>query len=198
MPRREDVLRIGGQEVGVSVTSNAARVSEYFKSYPQFADKSVQGMLKVSWCQLYINWVLQKAGYPTFQRSYDDWIRNMNDNIDDGFQYIRKPNNGTYTPKPGDLYYTPKVNNKTTHHMGFIVEVRGNKRYRTLDGNAGAVGNPYYSQTLWSGQKSGNLIGGIGGGVVCYNERIDNGGANIGIHSFIPLPLMIYTQNPYK
>lgn len=197
MPLRDDVLKIAAQEVGVGVLTNPQRVAQYFASYPKYADKSEQGMLQVSWCQLFINWVLLNAGYPMFDRSYSSWINNAKDQKDDGFQYLYKPKATGYKPKPGDIYYSPIVGNKKTEHMGFIVKDHGNGRYQTVDGNTGGPGHALYSETLWSGKSSGSLIGGIGGGVVCFNERIDNGGANVGIVGFIPLPLMIYTRNPY-
>ena len=195
MASRETLLRLGDQEIGNSVTSNPKRVLEYLASYPQFAGYDEGRALKTSWCQCFCNWLLKKAGFPTMTRSYAEWVAAGKDQKDDGFQYLmaRKP----YVPRPGDIYYSPTVGGKTTHHMGFIVKVLGPDRYKTLDGNAGGPGHEHYDKTLWTGSSSGSLQGGMGGGVVCYNERNDNGGADIGISCFLKLPLMIYTQNPY-
>jgi|GEM_PF-3581776 len=197
MPSRNDLISIAAREEGVGILTNPKRVAEYFSSYPAFSGKSEQAMLKVSWCQIFINWAVLKAGYPMFQRTFSEWTKNAKDNIDDGFQYIYKSKSSGYKPKPGDIYYSPLVKHKNTEHMGFIIEDRGNGYYRTLDGNAGAPGHALYGTTLWSGKKSGSLVGGLGGGVVCFNERHDNGGADIGIVGFIRLPPMIYTSNPY-
>ncbi len=200
MPSREILLQLAGKEEGVSVLTNPQRVAEYFASYREFAGKNEQAMLNTSWCQIFLNWALLKAGYPIFQRKYGEWLTNAKDDIDDGFQYILQSKK-TYKPKPGDIYYAQWVRGKKTDHMGFIVKDHGNGRYRTLDGNTANVGHQHYGKTLWGGTRSGALTGGIGGGVVCFNERTDNGGRtkdkDIGIDGFIPLPLMIYTKNPY-
>ena len=190
MASRDQLISIATKEVGNGVRTNSKRISEYFSSYPQYANKSEQAMLKISWCQLFLNWALLKAGYPTFQRTYAEWMKNAKDNKDDGFQYMFRSKGSGYKPRPGDIYYSPLVGNKKTEHMGFILKDYGGGRYKTLDGNAGGVGHPMYDKTLWTGQKFGNLVGGLGGGIVCINERHDNGGANVGIVGFIEIPPM--------
>lgn len=188
---RNSLIKLAAQEEGVSVLTNSKRVSEYFASYSQFAGKNSQAMLQTSWCQLFINWVLVQSGYPVFQRTYSEWMANSKNS---DFSYVFKAKNSGYVPKPGDIYYSPIVGSKKTEHMGFIVKVHGNGYYRTLDGNTAKAGHPLYSKSLWSGTKSGQLIGGIGGGVVCFNERQDNGGTDVGIVGFIPLPPMFRTS----
>lgn len=187
------LIKLGEQEAGVGIMSNPKRVREYFASHPSSAGtKDVQAMLDTSWCQLFANWLLLKAGFPLLTRKFGEWISAARDNQDDGFQYLLA--GPGYSPKPGDLYYASIVGNKQTDHMGFIVENKGNKRYRTLDGNAGGIGHPLYNRTIWTNNTYNGLKGGLGGGIVCFNERHDNGGADVKITGFIKLPLMMYTN----
>jgi hypothetical protein len=190
--RRNSLIELGKKELNASVLTNVERVREYVHSYGEYAHyNDKQSLLDLSWCQLFANWLLRKCGYPELPRTYKQWVADKKQN--DGFHYImRAP--GNYTPKMGDLYYTVKVNGKVTHHMGFVIEYLGSKRYRTLDGNTGDVEQGI---TLWGGASNGQLRGGIGGGKVAINTRIDNN-VNIEIHSFLELPLMIYTQDPYS
>lgn len=190
------LFEIGAKEIGVGIKTNPARVREYFASHPSSAGTTdTQAMLNASWCQLFANWLLVRAGFPILTRKLEEWIAAGKDKEDDGFQYLlAKPG---YVPKRGDLYYASIVGGKQTDHMGFIMENLGNKKYKTLDGNAGGMGHILYSSTIWNGATYNGLKGGLGGGVVCYNERHDNGGQNVKITGFIKLPLMIYTQNPY-
>jgi hypothetical protein len=193
----ERLFEIGAKEIGVGIKTNPERVREYFASHPSSAGTTdIQAMLNASWCQLFANWLLVSAGYPLLTRKLKEWKDAAKDTEDDGFQYLlAEPG---YVPRRGDLYYASVVGNKQTDHMGFIMENLGNKKYKTLDGNAGGIGHLLYGSTIWSGATHGKLKGGLGGGVVCYNERHDNGGANVMITGIIKLPQMIYTQNPYK
>lgn len=192
----DNLFQIGDKEVGIGIKTNPDRVREYFASHPSSAGTSdVQAMLNASWCQLFANWLLLQAGFPLLTRKYQEWLAAAKDQEDDGFQYIL--GGVGYKPRRGDLYYASIVGGKQTDHMGFIIEDLGNKRYKTLDGNAAGIGHPLYKDTIWGGATHGNLKGGLGGGVVCYNERHDNGGADVKITGFIKLPLMIYTKNPY-
>ena len=70
----------------------------------------------------------------------------------------------TANPRPGDLYYMPVVNGKTTHHIGMVSQVFETE-IESLDGNSGDWRDP---RTNWT-TKLGT--GGIGGGMVCLNRR---------------------------
>lgn len=193
MRNADYLFQLGAMEVGVGIKTNPERVRQYFASHPSSAKtQDVQGMLNTSWCQLFANWLLLKAGFPLLTRKYEEWLKAGKDKEDDGFQYILA--GPGYQARRGDLYYAEYVGGKKTDHMGFIVENLGNKRYRTLDGNAGGKNHPLYKDTLWSGAKDGDYAGGLGGGVVCYNERHDNGGTDVKITGFVKLPLMIFTN----
>ena len=189
--KRDLLIALGLQEQGVSVLTNEARVREYVYSYANNKGRygTQQSLLKDSWCQFFVNWLLRQNGYPEFKRGYQEWLRDQEK--DDGFHYIMR-NKNKYIPKKGDIYYAPKVKNHigqwgNTHHMGFIIKVLAPNTYRTLDGN---TGGPENGITLWTGGSHENLTGGQGGGKVSTNTRIDN--VDVKIKCFLELPPMMY------
>lgn len=190
--KRDLLIALGLQEQGVSVLTNEARVREYVYSYANNKGRygTQQSLLKDSWCQFFVNWLLRQNGYPEFKRGYQEWLRDQKNN-DDGFHYIMR-NKNKYIPKKGDIYYAPEVKNSTgawgtTHHMGFIIKVLAPNTYLTLDGNSGG---PENGITLWTGGSHENLTGGQGGGKVSTNTRIDN--VDVKIKCFLELPPMMY------
>jgi len=71
----------------------------------------------------------------------------------------------TADPQPGDIYYMPVVNGRTTYHFGFVSDVSGGGvEFESLDGNSGDWRDP---RTDWTTPYGG----GIGGGMVCLNKR---------------------------
>ena len=157
MGYRDLVIWVGNQESGNSLKTNGSRV----KSYIDFSCASpVNDYLQVSWCTHFVHWLVDQAGMtgkipkaPLGNRST-----------------TRMPESFSKTtnPRPGDIYYMPVVNGKSTFHFGFVAEVLSDSKIKSLDGNSGSFKDP---ATNWSWKTATSSGGGIGGGVVCYNER---------------------------
>ena len=152
MAFRDIVLFVGYGEDGNSLKTNPARVKEYIDSS---CTQTITSHLQISWCTHFVHWVVEQAGMkgkiakaPLGNKSTSRMF--------DAFPT-------TTNPRPGDIYYMPVVNGKTTHHFGFVSQVLGNE-IESLDGNSGDWRNPATDWTTKYG-------GGIGGGMVCTNRR---------------------------
>lgn len=156
MGYRDLVLWVGDKEVGNSLKTNSERV----RSYIDFScSTTVNNHLLVSWCTHFVHWLVDQSGMtgkipkaPLGDRSTGRMPESFSK---------------TSNPRPGDIYYMPVVNGKRTDHFGFVAEVYDSK-IKSLDGNSGSWKDP---ATNWSWKTATSSGGGIGGGMVCYNER---------------------------
>lgn len=154
---RDLVLWLGDKEIGNSLKTNPERV----KSYIDFScTQTVTSHLQVSWCTHFVHWLVDAAGMqgkipkaPLGNKSTGRMPESFSK---------------TTTPRPGDIYYMPVVNGKQTDHFGFVAEVLSDKKITSLDGNSGSFKDP---ATNWSWKNEKGSGGGIGGGMVCNNER---------------------------
>ena len=157
MGYRDLVLWVGDQEVGNSLKTNPARV----KSYIDFScSTTVNNHLLVSWCTHFVHWLVDQAGM-TGKIPKAPLGNRSTGRMPESFSK-------TTSPRPGDIYYMPVVNGKQTDHFGFVAEVLSDSKIKSLDGNSGSFKDP---ATNWSWKTATASGGGIGGGVVCYNER---------------------------
>ena len=156
MGYRDVVLFIGYQEIGSSLKSNPARVKEYIDAS---CSVKVNDYLQNSWCTHFVYWLLEKAGM-TGKVAKTPLGSFSTSRMFDAFPI-------TTNPRPGDLYYMPVVNGKTTHHIGLVSKVFDTE-IESLDGNSGDWRD---KRTDWSWSKDGKSGGGIGGGMVCLNRR---------------------------
>lgn len=153
MGYRDLVLWLGSKEIGNSLKTNGPRV----RSYIDFScTQTVTNHLQISWCTHFVHWLVDAAGMKgTIPKA-------PLGNKSTGRMPESFPK--TTSPRPGDIYYMPVVNGKTTFHFGFVAEVIGDKKIISLDGNSGDWRNPATDWTTKTG-------GGIGGGMVCNNDR---------------------------
>jgi hypothetical protein len=160
-----DLMLLGFFEGGTSLKTNPQRVVEYIKASCG-GNYNAASALGRSWCADFLYWLLKRGGLPV-PAPADDAARYRK--IRDQKQYAVHPVSSNWTPRAGDIYYAPKINNRVVHHVGFIVNVLGPKSFTTLDGNTG----PVCKETNWTVKdENGKVIaGGIGGGMVCLNTR---------------------------
>lgn len=149
---RDIVLYVGYNEIGNSLKSNPAQV----KGYIDFScSQTVTQHLQVSWCTHFVHWVVDRAGMQGIIPKAPLGNKSTG-RMAESFQK-------TTNPQPGDIYYMPVVNGKATHHFGIVSQVFSGK-IESLDGNSGDWRDP---RTNWTSPYGG----GIGGGMVCLNER---------------------------
>ena len=152
MGYRDLVLYVGYNQIGNSLKSNPSRVKEYVDSS---CSQTVYNHLQVSWCTHFVHWTVEQAGMiGKIQRVPLG---------DQSTGRMPKAFSKTANPRPGDIYYMPIVNGKATHHFGIVSDVYGDV-IESLDGNSGDWRDP---RTNWTNPYGG----GIGGGMVCLNER---------------------------
>jgi CHAP domain-containing protein len=152
MGYRDIVLYVGYDQIGNSLKSNPDAVKEYINFS---CSQTVNNHLKVSWCTHFVHWVIDRAGMQGVIPKAPLGDKSTG----------RMPESfpKTTNPRPGDIYYMPVVGGKTTHHFGLVSQVYDGE-IESLDGNSGSWKDPRTDWTTPTG-------GGIGGGMVCLNNR---------------------------
>jgi hypothetical protein len=153
MAYRDVLLYIGYNEIGNSLKSNPNRVKEYITFS---CTNPGTNLLGISWCTHFVHWTVEQCGMVAKIEKAPLGSKSTS----------RLPTafSKTSSPQPGDIYYMPVVNGKTTYHFGFVSDVYGGVEFESLDGNSGDWRDP---RTNWTTPYGG----GIGGGMVCLNKR---------------------------
>ncbi len=106
------------------------------------------------WCAMFVSWYADQAGYnqdifsePAFKK-YADCDTGMNYFKNDGRFYSSIAYGGTYTPKPGDIFFSGSKESATNEiratHTGIVVSVSG-ETMTIIDGN---TGNPICERAM--------------------------------------------------
>ena len=93
------------------------------------------------WCGIFISWCAEQAGIPTSVLPRNGLASPS------GFGFTTYYTSSQYTPKPGDLFFTPNGRGGFSH-AGIVYSVSGST-FNTLEGNTWYNGSPHgvYSRT---------------------------------------------------
>lgn len=117
--QRNDIVQVAKTQLGYTEKSNNA--TKYGTWY---------GKPNQPWCAMFVSWCARQAGIPTS-------ILKNSACAGAGSSYFNIPyyNGSSYTPKPGDLFFT-----KSWTHVGIVYYVEGNYFY-TIEGNSNSTGS---------------------------------------------------------
>lgn len=156
---RNQIVTIASQETirQVNWKANEARILEYFlaSTGKPFTKQEAQ---KISWCSYFVHWVLLQCNagagiavgipqsLPMVQngKGKEHRVTSVGRFFNDqGGPFQSHPAQGDYVPKPGDMFYLPKIKNKyeqwvPVHHIGLVTKVEADgKSIWTANGNSG-------------------------------------------------------------
>ncbi len=117
--QRNDIIGVAKTQIGYREGNN--NDTKYGSWY---------GLPNQPWCAMFVSWCARQAGIPT------SVLKNSAVAAPDS-QYFNIPyyNGSSYTPKPGDLFFT-----KSWSHVGLVYSIDGNYFY-TIEGNSNSGGS---------------------------------------------------------
>lgn len=108
------------------------------------------GLPNQPWCAMFISWCARQAGIPT------SVLKNSAVAAPDA-QYFNIPyyNGASYTPQPGDLFFT-----KSFSHVGLVYYIDGSYFY-TIEGNSNTNGSSEGTSVVSNRRKISNFYFGV-------------------------------------
>ncbi len=122
--QRADIIGVALTQVGYIEESGG------YTKYGQWF-----GRPYADWCGIFISWCAEQAGVPTTV------LRKNGLASPSGFGFSTYYTSSQYTPKPGDLFFTPNGRGGFSH-AGIVYYVSGSTFY-TLEGNTWYNGSPH-------------------------------------------------------
>ncbi len=122
--QRADIIGVALTQVGYLEESGG--VTKYGQWF---------GRPTADWCGIFISWCAEQAGVPT------SVLRKNGLASPSGFGFSTYYTSSQYTPKPGDLFFTPNGRGGFSH-AGIVYYVDGSTFY-TLEGNTWYSGKPH-------------------------------------------------------